>query len=277
MATIISNTKQALLDSGNNYARQAANWTRVRVIFNILIFAFTILETFHIWKSLAWVVGLYIASVGTILSQIRSLESHLKYRRARLNLLLSDSFECDATMLDNAELLAPLNPAISSNPPSGERFLYYTSQLQPGTERFKSNLAETLFFASNLYHNSKVFVDRIFLVPFFIITLIALLAPLCDQHTIMDMSHILVLIVLLVTELHLVIDRIHLSHADKTSKQLLNRLGRTSVNTPLELYHIFAVYEAVSFATPGPFFREYKRAWDSLNTEWNLTRQKYET
>jgi len=200
--------------------------------------------------------------------------THTTFRLFRVNLLLSDSLGLDESDLDNQSLL--VRHHIGLNDISPRTSEYYKTELPPGTPRLKSNLAETLFFAKDLWRQSSSRLTMVVILPSLFFLILALAAPFLQSELVISMDRTIILMVAFLSEVHFVTERFELSEASEKCELLYNRLLRADTDRNIELVQILCAYSAIAFAVPPPFQSVYERHHEELIEVWEVERNHFD-
>lgn len=233
-----------------------------------------VLEGFHFLQtSFAGILILALA-IMSIAFLTLARRTHTTFRLFRVNLLLSDSLGLDENDLDNQSLL--VRHHIGLNDISPRLSEYFRTDLPAGTPRLKGNLAETLFFAKDLWRHSSSRLTMVVIVPSLFFLILALAAPFVQSEFVISMDRIIILIVAFLSEVHFVTERFELSEASEKCELLYNRLLRADTDRNIELVQILCAYSAIAFAVPPPFQSVYDRHQKELKEIWEVERHHFE-
>jgi len=263
-----------LLSAGDRYRTHARKFTWARVAVHAAILLVAVLEGFHLLETYCagiLILALAIASI-TLLTFAR--QAHTTSRLFRVNLLLTNSLGLDENDLDNQSLL--VRHQIDLEDISPRIFEYYTTKLPPGTARLKSNLAETLFFAKDLWRHSSSRLKMVVILPSLFFLVLALAAPFLEADFVVSVDRIIILMVAFLSEVHFVTERFELTEASEKCELLYHRLLRADTSRNIELVQILCAYSAIAFATPPPFQSVYDRHKTALKEIWNTERRHFE-
>jgi len=263
-----------LLWGGDLFQNRARRFTWARIVVHAEILLVAMLEGFHLLPTPFAGILILALAIASIVLLTLARRAHTSFRLFRVNLLLSNSLGLDGHDLDNQALLVHhhIGPDDSSPRIAG----YYRSRLLPGTPRLKSNLAETLFFAKNLWHHSSTRLTGVVIIPSLFFLSVALAAPFLQSDSILSMDRIVILIVAFLSEVHLVTERFELAEAQSKCELLFNRLQRADTDENVDLVQILCAYSAIAFAVPPPFQSVYDRHREDLTAIWEVESRHFE-
>jgi len=269
--------QSAILLAGDNQAYRSRNRFIGFVVFHILILVFALCEIFDGSSSYIYALGLFFSTIGSMILLTLSRHAHYSYRRLRINLLLSNSYALSLTDIDNSEILGTHSPLKIPSVAQGLNLsAYYTSQLPPGPKRLKSNLAETLYFASYLYEASATSLAKVLLAPASLVLLMILLAPILGKESLIAVDRVLILVIVFVNEIHLITEWYELFSASRECRKFLEQLLSIRADDTLNLHHLFCRYSALTLSVPGPYISAYLKQRHQLTEAWSKQRSNYE-
>ena len=233
-----------------------------------------VLEGFHLVTTApAGILTLSLAIMSIVFLTL-ARRAHTTSRLFRVNLLLSNSLGLDENDLDNQSML--VRHGIGLDEISLRLPKYFKSRLPPGTPRLKSNLAETLFFAKDLWRHSSSRLTVVVILPSLFFLILALAAPFLQSEDVISMDRTIILMVAFLSEVHFVTERFELSEASEKCELLYNRLVRADTDRNIELVQVLCAYSAIAFAVPPPFQTVYERHQKGLKGIWDVERHHFE-
>lgn len=219
-------------------------------------------------------VLILILAILSIVFLTLARRAHTIFRLFRVNLLLSNSLGLDEKDLDNQALL--VRHHIRHTNISPRLGTYYTTRLPPGTPRLKSNLAETIFIAEDLWRHSSRRLGFVVILPSLLFLILVLAVPFLESETVVSADKVVILLMAFLSEVHFVTEYSELSEASEKCELLYNRLIGASTHINIELVQILCAYSAIAFAVPPPFQSVYDIHQIALKEIWEVESSKFE-
>lgn len=268
VTTIGSSTPSALPLSGLSSDAEKANVWRMLIHFSLMLVV--VFESFHLMPLHAGTISILLLTILSALTLVRRNRLHHRHREAKLKLLIEDSFgirlNADSDYLQEEHIYQL---------PKG----YFSTTHPPGIKRLQSNLAETLFFAGNLYGTVLRSHFILLLLPATLATIIALCAPLLSSQHVVYAERIFVLLVVFLNEVHLIVECIELqwvrNHCDKMFTALVQSSSKSNTNSA-PLMYLLARYQMLAISTAYPPSRLYTKHQEHLNSRWRQLQQQHD-
>jgi len=266
-------TSGRLLLGGDRFQNRARIFTWLRVCVHSGILLVAVLEGFHYLQTSSAGVSILALAVASITFLTLARREHTTFRLFRVNLLLTNSLGLDENDLDNQSLL--VRHGIGLDEVSPRLSEYFKTNLPPGTPRLKSNLAETLLFARELWRHSSSRLTTVIILPSLFFLIVALAAPFLQAEFVISINRVIILMVAFLSEVHFVTERFQLSEASEQCELLYQRLLRADTDRNIELVQILCAYSAIAFAVPPPFQSAYDRHHAELIKIWEVERHHF--
>ena len=267
-------TSGRLLFGGDRFQERTRIFTWARVAAHAAIMLVAVLESFHFLQTFSAGILVLVLAIASIVLLTQAQREHTTFRLFRVNLLLTNSLGLDENDLDNQSLL--VRHHIGPDEISPRLPEYFQTNLPSGTPRLKSNLAETLFYAKDLWRHSSSRLAKVIILPSVFFLIVALAAPFLQSDTVISINRIIILMVALLSEIDFVTECFELSAASKHCELLYHRLLRADTDRNIELVQILCAYSAIAFAAPPPFQSVYDRHHEELKKIWEVERRHFE-
>lgn len=265
--------EESLKKTADHHAHLGHIWHTRKIIVHIGILLIAFTEYLHFISVHFITLGIVVLTTLSIISAGLNLKHHWTSRTLRIRMLVVNSFGQTCDQLDD-EMIESFSSAAPEKP-DRESVPYYSSTAEPGPQRFRENLAETIYFSRGLYSSTKKFYQWFLTIPTGILGVLLLCMPYLTSDEIVGVNRIIALGLVFFNELHFIVEWIALSRAVVVCGKLLDKLKSVNRLGLPQLIEISSMYVALSATLPYPTQAVYLRKRYSMNLKWRDVSRHY--